>query len=144
MMYTFTIMFFFLSILNLPIYIIYESSTAGNNLSNLDEVFKYFTLGNLGQFTKKCGYSDFSYRFDENKEPPNDIISIDCGKGVIAKILNFGFMYSYDQEYGGMSEGNKQCDHVENPMKPYKWKPPEPLVCNEDVLGIVEMEICQI
>lgn len=53
-------------------------------------------------------------------------------------------MYSYDQEYGGASDGAKQCEHVENPMKPYKWMPPEPLVCDEDELGIIELENCQI
>lgn len=48
MMKTFAIMFFLLSILNLPIYIIYEQNTSGNILNKLDQFFKYFTIGNLG------------------------------------------------------------------------------------------------
>tara|TARA_B110000285_G_C15040997_1_gene571788 strand:- start:423 stop:734 length:312 start_codon:yes stop_codon:yes gene_type:complete len=102
----------------------YENSTQGNNLSSLDSVFKYFTLGNLGQFTKKCSFSDFAYRFDANLKPPENLIKVDCEKGVIAKIINFGFMYSYDQEYGGDADGAANCNHIENPMDPYKWAPP--------------------
>jgi hypothetical protein len=105
MMYTFTVMFFLLTVINLPIYILYESNTQANNLSDINTFFKYFTLGNLGQLTVFCGYSDFAYRFDENKNVP-DNLSIDCGLGYIQKIRNFGFMYDFDPEYGNTADGS--------------------------------------
>ena len=48
MMKTFAIMFFLLTILNMPVYIIYEKNTSGNVLNKLNMLFKYFTIGNLG------------------------------------------------------------------------------------------------
>ena len=33
-------------------------------------------------------------------------------------------MYSYDQEYGGDADGFANCNHIENPMDPYKCAPP--------------------
>jgi hypothetical protein len=52
MMKTFAIMFFLLSFINLPLFVIYEENTEGNQLNKLNFFFKYFTIGNLGQMTK--------------------------------------------------------------------------------------------
>ena len=46
-MKTFSIMFAVLSIINLPILMIYQGTTK-NNSTNINELFKYFTIGNLG------------------------------------------------------------------------------------------------
>ena len=48
MMKTIAIMMLLLTIMNIPIYILYEKSTINNDISNLSVLFKYFTLGNLG------------------------------------------------------------------------------------------------
>jgi hypothetical protein len=48
MMKTLAIMFAILSIVNIPILMIYENNTQGNQLDDLSQVFKYFTIGNLG------------------------------------------------------------------------------------------------
>ncbi len=48
MMKTISCMFVVLAILNIPLYVLYENSTQSNNLGDLNSVFKYFTLGNLG------------------------------------------------------------------------------------------------
>ena len=57
-MKTFALMFFVLSILNMPIYIIYASNTTGNNFTNLNVFFSYFTLGNLGRSNLICDYGN--------------------------------------------------------------------------------------
>lgn len=59
MMKTLTIMFLILTIVNIPIFVMYEANTSGNALNNYNEVFKYFTIGNLGQMSKQCGFSNF-------------------------------------------------------------------------------------
>ena len=66
-------MFLMLSILNLPLFILYEGNTEGNQLSTIATFFKYFTLGNLGQYTRFCGFSDFSFKFEIKEERPDDI-----------------------------------------------------------------------
>lgn len=63
MMKTFAIMFFILSFLNIPIYIIYEKNTEGNDWGEMGKLFKFFTIGNLGQLTKKCGFSNFHWYY---------------------------------------------------------------------------------
>lgn len=52
MMKTLAIMFLLLSLVNIPLYIIYHENTSGNNLGNMHDFFKYFTIGNLGQLSK--------------------------------------------------------------------------------------------
>ena len=63
MMKTLTIMFFVLSIMNIPLYVMYENNTDGNEILNIGQLFKYFTIGNLGQLTKRCGWGDFAFKF---------------------------------------------------------------------------------
>ena len=46
-MQTLAILFFVLALINIPVFIIYSGSTRNNNYSKMDEIFKYFTLGNL-------------------------------------------------------------------------------------------------
>lgn len=48
MMKTLSIMFFLLTLLNTPLFIIYHENTSGNNLASLHNFFKYFSIGNLG------------------------------------------------------------------------------------------------
>jgi hypothetical protein len=48
MMKTLAIMFFVLSIMNIPLYVLYENNTDGNDILNIGQLFKYFTIGNLG------------------------------------------------------------------------------------------------
>lgn len=70
MMKTLTIMFFMLALINIPIFIMYESNTTGNKLNNYNELFKYFTIGNLGQMSKQCSFSNFLHRFSAEPELP--------------------------------------------------------------------------
>ena len=128
---------------NIPIYLFYENNTQGNNLSDMQTFFKYFTIGNLGQLTRFCGYSDFKYKFDPNQGTPENV-DVDCGEGVIEKIINFGFMFNYDQQYGGFANGTAMCYHIENPMETYKWQEPEEITCDEDELGPYQYEICEV
>ena len=53
---TLMVMFFLLTILNLPVYYIYAKSTLNNDYYNLQKgFFKYFSVGNLGMADKFCG-----------------------------------------------------------------------------------------
>ena len=53
-MKTFAIMFILLSIINIPVLAMYQSNTVNNNFQNINQFFKYFTIGNLGQTDSKC------------------------------------------------------------------------------------------
>jgi len=59
MMKTFALMFFVLSIINLPLYLMYKSSTH-NNLMNLNHMWKYFTIGNIGNSDSSCDWSNIN------------------------------------------------------------------------------------
>lgn len=86
MMKTFSIMFFILSLLNIPIYVLYEQNTDGNDFRSLGKIFKLFTIGNLGQLTKKCGFSDFHWHFHDTEPPLEQKVHIDCEAGYIGEI----------------------------------------------------------
>lgn len=47
-MKTFSVMFFILTIINLPVLMVYKSNTVNNDYANLRKTFQYFTIGNLG------------------------------------------------------------------------------------------------
>lgn len=57
-MKTFAIMFAILSVLNLPLYLIYQNATADNNFSDINSMFQYFTIGNIGRPNLFCAHSD--------------------------------------------------------------------------------------
>lgn len=56
-MKTLAIMFTILSVINFPLYFIYQSSTLKNNYGNLATVFKFFTIGNMGITDTICDWS---------------------------------------------------------------------------------------
>ena len=97
MMKTFAIMFLCLSFLNIPIYITYEGNTQGNDFKSFNNFFKYFSIGNLGQMSKFCSWSDFGYKFEVEADMPQQIVSVDCGSGYVGELKEFGFLYSYDK-----------------------------------------------
>jgi hypothetical protein len=43
-------------------------------------------------------------------------------------------LYTIDKVYGGPSDGEATCSHIENPMDPYKIPPPFIRVCDENEL----------
>ena len=47
MMKTLIVLFFILSIINFPLYISYQNSTVNNDMS-IKQMWKYFTIGNIG------------------------------------------------------------------------------------------------
>ena len=53
-MKTFCVLFFILTILNLPVYFVYSQTTHGNDYTRLDTVFQYFTFGNFGRIKEGC------------------------------------------------------------------------------------------
>ena len=55
-MKTFAILFGILSAINSPLYYIYHNSSLNNNLS-LNALWKYFTIGNIGNTDNVCGWS---------------------------------------------------------------------------------------
>ena len=143
-MKTFIIMFTVLVFFNLPIYILYENNTNGNDLLGLNNFFKYFTIGNLGQMTSKCGWADFDYKFGKQLDYHQDQqVSVSCGAGYIGELKEFGFLYTVDKAYGGKSEGQATCDHIENPTASYKKPALVQYNCSieEDE---TEKEICEL
>lgn len=46
-MKTLFILFLILTIINIPVYVIYNNATMNNKYKKMDQLFKYFTIGNL-------------------------------------------------------------------------------------------------
>jgi hypothetical protein len=53
-MKTFCVLFFILTVINLPVYFIYSQTTLGNDYGSLDIAFQYFTFGNFGRIKEDC------------------------------------------------------------------------------------------
>lgn len=105
-MKTFIIMFAILVFINIPIYVMYESNTNGNDLLGVNSFFKYFTIGNLGEMSHKCGWADFDFKYETKSVLHTEQeVSVDCGAGYIGQLSVFGFLYTIDKEYGGKSDG---------------------------------------
>ena len=68
----------------------------------------------------KCGYSSFSKYVDKSAIDPGPI-TVDCGKGYIGDLKEFGFLYEFDKAYGAASDGEAKCNNIENPLLPYKY-----------------------
>ena len=61
MMKTFAILFFMLTILNIPVFLMYSSMTVDNDYMSVQKAWQYFTLGNIGKGNNICGYSNIEY-----------------------------------------------------------------------------------
>jgi hypothetical protein len=59
-------MFFFLSMLNIPMFVLYSNSTSNNKYLDYSEGLRYFTVGNLAQENPTCGSTAIS--FEETDE----------------------------------------------------------------------------
>ena len=95
--------------------------------------------------TTKCGYSDFDYKFFKKPEENyTGEVTVDCGEGYIGQLKEFGFLYKKDKVYGGDSDGNATCRHIEEPMDYYKMPPLVPIICNNEEMEELEYEICLI
>jgi hypothetical protein len=111
-MKTLAILFFILTIINLPVFAMYAGSTRNNDYSSMNQIFKYFTLGNIARTNKICGYSTLN---DTNSDQ-TDIFSsapssfqMKCGVGYIKEIEHFGFLYLLDHSTSTFSMPINQC-----------------------------------
>jgi hypothetical protein len=111
---TLSVLFLVLSVLNLPVYIIYHSTTEDNNLSNIDDLFRYFTLGNLGRPNLICGHSDIREKMIEDYPGDKINMKLECPAGYISNIERFGLLYYDEPSTGKPSNGNETCNSVMN------------------------------
>ena len=66
MMKSFSVLFAVLSIINFPLYYSYYKSTSNNNMS-INEVWRYFTIGNIGNTDNTCGWTNIDLDILDNK-----------------------------------------------------------------------------
>ena len=115
------IMFVLLTVINIPVLIIYADNTSNNNYAHLSEAFKYLTLGNLGQTDDACGHSSINIPDLNGNFYPDSaskgLINLTCSDNFyIDGVKNFGFLYRMDRETKNISSGRSWCEHV---MKPF-------------------------
>lgn len=137
-------MFFILTFLNIPIYVLYEQNTKGNDWGEVGKLFKFFTIGNLGQLTKKCGFSNMHWYFHATDPNLDQHVTVDCGNGYIGEIQQFGFLYEIDKVYGGKSDGEATCNNIMDPTASYKIPPPVVITCSEDDLDDQGYDLCEV
>ena len=75
MMKTFALLFLVLSIINLPLYYLYNNSSLNNKLT-LNVLWKYFTIGNIGNNT--CGWSSIDL---ETLDHDMEDLEFECESG---------------------------------------------------------------
>mmetsp|Transcript_4428 Transcript_4428/g.6506 ORF Transcript_4428/g.6506 Transcript_4428/m.6506 type:complete len:264 (+) Transcript_4428:2247-3038(+) len=111
-MKTFSIMFAVLTIINMPLYVMFQSTTDNNNFLSISQVFSYFTLGNVGVTDNSCGFSKIN---PEDLDYESRKLSLDCPDGsYISEIKNLGFLYHYDKRLNGNSTGESLCYAAEH------------------------------
>ena len=134
---TFAIMFVLLTLINIPIFMIYQSTTYANNeFTKPNEIFKYFTIGNLGRGDQECGYSHVKEILLDDYAGDSPIIQLSCpGGGYIKKLVQFGLLYREDKRTRTESNGFSQCHAVKNPLEP-------PVIINseEDIKREIEKD----
>ena len=80
---------------------------------------------------KQCSWSSFENKFNESTAEEFDPISVKCPGGYIGDLIEFGFLYKFDQAYGGNTVAKKRCEFVMDPFMKFKIPPPPPL-CDPD------------
>ena len=77
MMKTFAILFGILSLINAPLYYSYNNSSLNNNL-HINVLWKYFTIGNIGNTDNTCGWSSIDL---ETLDHDMEKIEFECAPG---------------------------------------------------------------
>lgn len=75
-------------LINIPIYIMYASSTSNNAYTDTEEGLRFFTIGNLGQMNPACGSLTIDFTDSEQ------ILNLRCpieGQ-YMTKIKSYGFL----------------------------------------------------
>lgn len=117
-MKTLAIMFIVLTIVNLPIFVVYQSTTRFNEFSNFAKFFSYFTLGNLARPNLECGYSDLRKEIKPNCKKRAPEIKLECKEDEYISVMkDFGLLYKYDQATGRLSSGYTECQAIQNPLE---------------------------
>ena len=107
-------MFLILSFVNLPVLLIYQSNTTNNNFGDLGQIWKYFTIGNLGQSDNSCGHSRVEF---EDIDIFLKNVKLSCPDGKYIKGLkDFGFLYQLDKRVNAPSDAFSFCYKAENPL----------------------------
>lgn len=109
-MKTFALLFFILTILNLPVYFIYSQTTARNDYSDLNTVFQYFTFGNLGGTNRACSSIPITFDPTEAQEP----LTLKCGLAhhYMVEVQTWGFLYMWDPRFQAETDGNYVCETI--------------------------------
>jgi hypothetical protein len=116
-MKTLAILFFILTIINLPVFWMYAESTRNNDYGSLNQIFKYFTIGNIARTNQICGYSTLN-----NAKKPVDSkmfgsapssFQMKCDRGYIKEIEHYGFLYLLDHSHSSFSMPINQCKHLD-------------------------------
>lgn len=72
-MKTLAVLFFILTVINIPLCLMYASTTENNDYLHLNEVFRYFTIGNIGRGNTICAHSNINYENAKKIYPQNKI-----------------------------------------------------------------------
>ena len=59
------VMFFLLSVLNIPVYMMYSSASINNDYLNLESGLRFFTVGNLAQRNSGCGTTEINFKSED-------------------------------------------------------------------------------
>lgn len=82
----------------------------------MNEIFKYFTIGNIARTNKICGYSTLNgtSEADPNifRKSPSSF-DMKCQSGYIKQIEHFGFLYLLDHTTSTFSMPINQCKQID-------------------------------
>ena len=107
---TLAILFFILMLINLPIYIMYASSTNNNAYTDTEEGLRFFTIGNLGQMNPSCG--SLTVDFADSDQ----VLDLRCpieGQ-YMTNIKSYGFLQYADPKTKLPASGPARCSIIEN------------------------------
>lgn len=113
MMKTFTFLFFVLSLINIPIYNLYQGVTRNNNY--IDVGMSYLTLGNLAETNPTCSYAKVLPV--ASKQESFDLKCVGEYE-YLSMIDDYGLSYVFDLGLNQESEGREKCPQIMSYKKP--------------------------
>ena len=106
---TLAILFFILMLINIPIYIMYASSTSNNAYTDTEEGLRFFTVGNLGQLNPSCGdLPSFDFSNDDQ------VLDLRCSVPgqYMTTIKSYGFLQYADPVTKKPSSAAERCSKI--------------------------------
>ena len=138
MMRTFALLFFLLTILNIPVYMMYAGATLHNDYFDLGRGFSFFAVGNVAQTNKVCS-AQVVLPITSTSGPK---FKLKCTEPhqYLLRLENYGLLYALNPATRKAASATEECKAIMSPSRTLLPRSSRRRVLHSDVTSELNFE----